>query len=327
MSKFIFLILIYFFLYACTYSPNDYNTTKKTNEASSDSLVGMWYATADTSEKIEFTTDGYFNKYSIGIGKWAFKFSKMENGKLIDKDYGQMKYTVKKNGDSLMIMLIGEKNQEIFAKRLFFLDGESCLTEVVYKEGIDTEGIDISNYIQTGNGYSKSKTQQKCSIDAPRMIYKLPKSFTSKIVFVAFGQNDGIVGEINKKENTISYDVPDTNIIKIKELENVKSVTWKLFDFYINTEDGTLKKMKMLYYDDIYYFKKQWYNEQVKFDYDIDQLVVLPSSRFNPDTKTVKSYFGKYIKGNVWTFEVVNLKEQLESWGIDLDYVEYPKQK
>ncbi len=284
-------------------------------------ITGVWVADYYPKIKLEFTKDGYFYEYDKnGKIEEILQLEEQDNGSYEEFDYGKLIYNTTIISDSIFIDLVGENNDKLYSSRLYFID-DNCLTEVLYKVGLG-----INNHIQKVSTYFKEGTKREYPSSKPSFTFILPKGFGENDIYIAFGQKNG---QILREENSGIREVivPRSGILKLQEIENVRSFAWGNINFVY--EGMNNKEIDVFKNKDVQKLlaESMIFDQKISVNSHLDSVVVFAGSRFNPRRDFINEIFQEKIIGNTIHFEVVELKSKLKRFGIGLDRIKYENNK
>lgn len=261
-------------------------------------LIGSWESASDSSRKVEFTEEGYFKQYIRGE-EFKFTFLEEVNGEYHEVDYGNLIYKIHPQGDSLVMMLIGAKNNKLFSRHLAFLEN-NYLTLVVYKEG---EGIDA--HIQSVESFYKIGITKDVSVDYKSLTLIIPKPNAKKSgeqIYIAYGQPDGADANIDFYGNVL-LDIPESGALKTKFVEDVKMISYGTVNALFRTSNHALEPVKVIQYKDYAKFRNEMKNREGRYEMYLDSMMVFVN-RFNPSRDLCDKIFKEETSGNIQTFTI-----------------------
>ena len=278
-------------------------------------LQGTWYSECDPNSKIRFTEDGFFEKYHDG--DWIAEekyFEYGDDGKMVEVDYGKLKYNVTEKNDSILVELIGSKNKKVFGKELIFAQDDYLIC-VSYKEGEN-----ISNHIQSIVRYIKEGKPITYKLERPLVNIIIPETIKNNEFYIAYDQTDGITPVIDE-ERVKTIIVPINGTLKTTLKEDIYLIANKGYKFYLDDGDQ-YSALNAWFESDICRIKNdiQTGKTPLNIIYHPESVIVV-AHRFNPGrSRIVNKVFREEIKGNVQAFTIDTLKNELFRYGFDINH-------
>jgi len=272
-------------------------------------LIGQWVN--DHNVDITFHEDGYFEdvKYRQEGNTGLVVLEENEAGKLVEVEYGKLKYEVVSwAGDSMRVNIVGEKDGRVWRRMKFVCENDQCIRAVF-------KGAGLENHLQYAEVLRRPDYEGAAIMKSTHLKFIIPEDYHKSEFYVAFEQ-EGI--QIPFDQDSLIFEVPQSGLIETTFRKYLKPIVFGNVSFEMKRNGKSNVKIPSMTLE-------QWTAmmenlkapKEVKkaLPFNLDEQIVLARSRFNPSREFVNEVFGKTMQGNVLDFRFTTIRQELKMLG------------